>query len=268
MPKDAQATTYNIRNFDPVTAERHASWLVIGKRRSGKSVTLFDLLSKTADHYDVSFAFAQTKESYEKLTTMVPANKCKQNYTEQAMKKVVHGLRKWHESGKKSQRNSVIILDDCMFVTGIMKSDCMRELYMNARNFFVTSFNCVQYMVDMPPAIRTNVDYVVCMKEPSRDNRKKLYKYFFGVFPTFKLFERTFMRVTRDYGCIVLNNCTSSTDVESCIFKYRADPKVQLRRLGRDVFFDMAAEKKQEAMRQKKEQQHKCKDVERIVISP
>ena len=231
---------YNIQEFKPALAETNCTWLIIGKRRSGKSRVLFDLLHHTAPHYDISFAVAETSDSYRRLREIVPADKCKRKYEESFVSNVVKGMRSWHEAPDAPIRRGVLVLDDCLFNAGIMKSEAQREIYMNSRNFYLTSFTTTQYLVDIPPAIRTNIDYVLAMKDPSIDNRKKLYKYFFGVFPSFKAFNTTFQQITKNYGVMVLDNTSSECSVQGTIRKYRANPDIENFRLGKDVFFDIA----------------------------
>ena len=237
---------YEISRLDPATVGNNCTWLLIGKRRSGKSRLLFDLLYHTRANYDIAFAMAETNESFQKLKKMVPCDRCKPKYAESFVIKIVEGMKKWHMNTGRGRRNAVLIQDDCMFNKGILKSECQRDLHMNGRNYGMTTFNTTQYLVDTPPAIRTNIDFVVALKEPSKDNRKKLYKYFFGVFPTFKSFESTFMAITEDFGAMVVDNSGSKCGVEDTIKWYRADPNIPIVKLGKKVFFKIADKKRKQ----------------------
>ena len=175
-------TSYKLRRFDPSVAPCFCTWLLVGRRRSGKSRLLFDLLHRTKHNYDIAFGTAETAESYEKLSQIIPTGSCKKKYDEAFLRHIVSSLRNWHDDPSRARKRAVLILDDCMYNKKIMTSDVQREMYMNGRNFFLTTFNTTQYLVDIPPAIRTNVDFVICMKEPIRENRLKLYKYFSAYF--------------------------------------------------------------------------------------
>ena len=76
--------------------------------------------------------------------------------------------------------------------------------------------------MDITPDIRTNTDYVFALKENIRKNRERMYNEFFGVFPSFPVFDALFLEVTQDYRCLVLDNTKPSTKIEDCVFWYVA----------------------------------------------
>lgn len=269
MPKkEKKKLIYDISEFKPADIKRHCTWMLIGKRRSGKSRLLFDLLHHTAHHYDIAFGIAETTDSYEQLRQIIPWNQCKREYTEEFVARVVDGMRSWHEKPGATPRSGVLILDDCLFNPGILKTESQRQIFMNSRNFNLTSFTTTQYLVDIPPAIRTNIDYVLALKEPSLDNRKKLYKYFFGVFPTFKAFDTTFQQITRNYGAMVLDNTSAECSVSSTVKKYRANPDPVPLPLAKDCFFKMAEKRRIAVQQEKLKQSTRDKDSERVIVTP
>ena len=87
-------------------------------------------------------------------------------------------------------------------------------------------FNTTQYVMAIPPLIRSNIDYVIALKEPVKANRRKLYEYFYGVFPSFEEFESTFAACTDNYGCMVLDRTKGDTSLRSMIRFYRASAKL------------------------------------------
>ena len=80
----------------------------------------------------------------------------------------------------------------------------------------------MQYCMDLPPALRANVDYVFILRENIIQNREKLYKSFFGIFPTFDMFNKVMDACTENYECIVLDNTSKSNKIEDCVFWYKA----------------------------------------------
>ena len=80
----------------------------------------------------------------------------------------------------------------------------------------------LQYAIDLPPALRANSDYIFVFKEPVLANREKLYKNFFGIFPTFDMFNKVMDACTENYECIVLDNTSKSNRIEDCVFWYKA----------------------------------------------
>ena len=82
----------------------------------------------------------------------------------------------------------------------------------------------MQYCMDLPPDLRANVDYLFILRENIIDNQKKLWKYFFGMFPTLASFQQTFMACTENYECLVLDNTSKSNKIEDCVYWYKAKP--------------------------------------------
>tara|TARA_B100000131_G_scaffold235577_1_gene227564 strand:- start:392 stop:784 length:393 start_codon:yes stop_codon:yes gene_type:complete len=80
----------------------------------------------------------------------------------------------------------------------------------------------LQYAIDLPPALRANCDFVFVFKEPVLSNREKLYKNFFGIFPTFEMFNKVLEACTEDYGCLVLDNTVRSNKISDCVFWWKA----------------------------------------------
>ena len=82
------------------------------------------------------------------------------------------------------QQKALLILDDCMFDSKVMKSDAQTEIHLNGRHSGISLINTTQYAMIIPPAIRTNIDYVLVLQDSVLANRKRLYEFFFGNFPS------------------------------------------------------------------------------------
>jgi hypothetical protein len=117
-----------------------------------------------------------------------------------------------------------VLLDDCGFNKKIMSQEDIRLLFMNGRHWKICFMVCLQYMMGMPPDLRTNIDYVFCLRENIIANQKKLYDNFFGCFKKFSHFQEVFNQCTNNYECLVLDNTSKSTKIEDCVFYYKATP--------------------------------------------
>jgi len=105
-----------------------------------------------------------------------------------------------------------------------MTQSDIRQIFMNGRHWKICFMVSLQYMMGMPPDLRTNIDYVFCLRENIISNQKKLYDYFFGCFKKFKYFQDIFNECTNNYECLVLDNTSKSTKIEDCVFYYKATP--------------------------------------------
>jgi hypothetical protein len=76
--------------------------------------------------------------------------------------------------------------------------------------------------MDLPPSLRGQVDYVFVLKDNILENKQKIWKHLFGIFPSFDVFNEVFTQCTEDYGCLVLNVRSTSNKIDETVFWYKA----------------------------------------------
>ena len=57
-----------------------------------------------------------------------------------------------------------------------------------------------QFLGDLPTFFRSNVDYVVTYRTPGIQDRERLYRNFFGVIPSFHMFQSIMDATTENYS--------------------------------------------------------------------
>jgi hypothetical protein len=110
-----------------------------------------------------------------------------------------------------------------------MKDVCIRQCFMNGRHWKIFFMLTMQYCMDLSPDLRANVDYVFILRENVIQNREKLYKSFFGIFPTFDMFNQVMTSCTENYECLVLDNTSKSNKIQDCVFWYKASLRKNFR---------------------------------------
>ena len=140
------------------------------------------------------------------------------------------------------RRNVIIILDDCMYQKGVLKSTAMRSVFMNGRHLCLTLLCSAQYLMDIDVALRCNIDFVFSLRENIIANRQRLYKNFFGVLPTFTVFESVMTACTQDFKALVLDNTkATNADPTDCVLWYKASTDVPEFKLCRPVYWAWAS---------------------------
>jgi hypothetical protein len=242
----------NLSEFDPSAAERHRVWLIIGCRGSGKSVLLMDLLYKTRDHYDCGVAMTATHTTAEVLRKAFPPSLVYPNgynfEVVDALLEATKGL-----AAREKERNCLLLLDDCAFDEKVMKAPAMKEIHLNGRHSRITLMSTTQYCLTVGPLIRTNVDYVLALADNNVANRKRLFQFFFGCFPNFAQFDAVFREVTKDYGCMVLNNTNKTGTVSESVSWYKADEAPGRFRLMKNKMYDLDATTREKVTEHQKE---------------
>jgi energy-coupling factor transporter ATP-binding protein EcfA2 len=220
---DAEQQKICLRKFDFSMLDPDRCVLLVGKRGTGKSVLLRDILSYLTAEYDFGIAMSPTPESQDMFREFMPDMYIYDEYDGDKIAEIVDTLRKYNHNG--IYRRVFVLLDDCMFDSKVLKSLAMRDIHMNGRHLKILFLNIVQYTMDVPKALRAQIDFVFALREPQREYRLNLYKNFFGVFETYEQFAEVLDVCTENYGCIVINNMAKSNNIEDTVFWYRASPK-------------------------------------------
>jgi hypothetical protein len=98
----------------------------------------------------------------------------------------------------------------------------MRQIFYNGRHWNVFFMLTMQYCMDLTPDLRSNIDYIFVFRENILQNREKIWRNFFGIFPTFDMFNQVMNACTENYECIVLDNTIKSNKIEDVVFWYKA----------------------------------------------
>ena len=118
---------------------------------------------------------------------------------------------------------SFCLLDDCLYDASWTKDTNIRSFFLNGRHkdlFFIIT---MQYVMGIPPLLRTNIDYVFILREPYVQNRRRIFENFAGVFPTFDAFCQVMDQCTENYECLVIHTNSKSNKLEDQVFWYKAE---------------------------------------------
>lgn len=229
--------TIRIKKFDPATIKQSRIIFILGKRHTGKSVLMKDLLYRMP-RPDYVLAMAPTEDTLRMFRGFLPESCIFDHFSQEKLDRTVSLQRELVNRGK--QRNVLIILDDCMYQKGVLKSVAMRSIFFNGRHDNIGLICAAQYMMDVDVSLRTNIDYIFTMRETILTNRQKLYKYYFGQFKKFDDFDRVMSSCTSDYKCLVLDGTVSSTEATDSVMWYKASQEVPPFKLCRSVYWQMS----------------------------
>ena len=227
-----------IKRFDPTQVKPHRIILIIGRRGSGKSVLCNDILFHLKDNVDFGLFMTPTEESAAAFRRCAPESWIYDEFNQQKLEEMLRIQRTLSRSNQ--HRNLLCVLDDCMYDKKVLKGTAIRDLHMNGRHLKCQFINCVQYLMDVGPELRSQIDYVVVLKEPIHSNQVKLWKYFFGIFPSFADFASVLQRCTENYSALVLDNTKSTSEISECLYWYKASTNIPRFRIGKDIFWRLA----------------------------
>lgn len=226
-----------IKRFDPKGIKESRIMFLIGKRHTGKSVLMKDLLHDMPCP-DYVLAMAPTEDTLRMFREFLPSSCIFDHFSQEKLDRAVSLQRELVNRGKK--RTLLIILDDCLYQKNVLRSTTMRHIFFNGRHDHISLMCAAQYLMDVDVSLRTNIDYLFCMRENILSNRQKLYKYYFGLFAKYDEFDKVMNACTQDYRALVLDNTQASTVVTEAVRWYKASTSVPDFKLCRPVYWRMA----------------------------
>jgi hypothetical protein len=221
-----------LKKFDISTIAADKVCVFIGKRETGKSFLVKDLLYYHKS-VPIGTVISGTEGANQFYSKMVPSLFIHEEYTpliiSNALKRqklVVKKKMKEELTYGKSNINpsAFLILDDCLYDNSWVKDPNIRSLFMNGRHYKILFIITMQYALGIPPNLRTNIDYVFILRENYVSNRRKLYEHYAGMFPTFEIFCQVMDQCTEDFNCLVINNNAKSNKLEDQVYWYKANP--------------------------------------------
>ena len=218
-----------IKKFNPVVlSDKIASdaspvICIIGKRNTGKSEVIRSLLYYNKN-IPSGIVISPTEMGNKFYGSFCPDSFIHHHFDPELLGRIMTRQRR-HVSkyGKIFKNNLFMILDDCMYDSKeVCGNKHIKEIFRNGRHFQITIVVTAQYVMDLPVALRSNIDYVFCMRENNVANIERLYRSFFGIFPTKYSFSQAFSTVTENYGSIVCDNLSRSNKIDECVYWFRA----------------------------------------------
>lgn len=226
-----------LKKFDMTKIKHDKVVVLIGKRETGKSFLVKDLLwhhqglpcgtviSGTEGANQFYSKVVPPMFIHEEYSPLIIANVLKRQKL--LAKKIANDLNT-RGSTSVDPRN-FLILDDCLYDTRWIRDPNIRYLFMNGRHVHTMFIITMQYAIGIPPNLRTNIDYVFILRENYISNRRKLYEQFAGMFPDFDSFCQVMNQCTENYECLVIDNNAKSNKLEDQVFWYKAAPRQDFR---------------------------------------
>lgn len=221
----------NLKRFDISKISSDNVVVMLGKRNTGKSVLVTDLLYYHRD-IPVGTVISPTESSNQTYSKMVPSLFIHDAPTPELLHRVVHRqkmvMKKFNREKQAFGTSNVdpralLLMDDCMYDKTWTNDKNIAFMFCNGRHLRCFFILCMQYALGMPPKLRNNIDYVFILRENLINNRKRIYDSYCGMFPTFNIFCSVLDACTENYECLVVDNTSKSNRVEDQVFWYKAE---------------------------------------------
>lgn len=152
-------------------------------------------------------------------------------------KKVKKAREKGIKDGLLPQNRAFVVLDDMLADSAWAKDKTIKTIFFNGRHYNLFFILTMQYPLGIPPALRSNIDYVFVFNEPSIKNRKKIYDDYGGCISSFDHFCNILDSCTTDHKCLVIKTSGNSNELKDQIFWYKAQ-KHENFKVGHKLFWE------------------------------
>ena len=167
---------------------------IIGPRQSGKTIMAETIINHLNLPYNVSSA-----------------------HSVQTIQELMDRQRKVIKEKKIDTRSSIIIDENIS-----LKEQSVKELLYNGRHYNITRVLTKQFPHDIAPDLRANFDYIFLLGNNYAETQKVLYEHYGRCFPNFHSFNQVFCEMTKNFGCMVINNRVHESNISEKIFYYKA----------------------------------------------
>jgi len=240
-----------LKKFDPSCIKDDSVVVFIGKRNTGKSYCMKDILS-----YDSSLSagivISPTEQANNFFSKFVPDFLIYDEYEPPIIKKFLDRqininkqkndqLKKYGTSDIDSR--AFLILDDCLYDKRWPNDKNIRSIFMNGRHYKIFFLITMQYCLGLPPILRNNIDYVFIFKNNLIKEREKIYNHYAGVFNDFNTFCNVLSACSDDYNCLVIDNKVQSNKLEDQVKWYKAKEPGNFKLCSPDLWNLCALEK-------------------------
>jgi hypothetical protein len=191
----------------------------IGKRRSGKTVLVSELLYYKR-FFKKGIAICGTYDNVELYRKFIPSIFVYETLDIEKLTKIVNDQKRKIRKG--CGKKMFIILDDCAYDQKFLNSPLMCELFQNGRHLKILLIITAQYCLTLKPKLRGNIDFIFICHEKNPKNREKLFDNFNPILETQKQFNHMMMKYTQDHNVLVIDNITNNIKLNENIYYYKA----------------------------------------------
>ena len=221
-----------IKSRCEIDSRKSPMMVLIGKKDTGKSFLVRDILATTQSYFPVGTVISGTELANEFFQHMVPSKLIHDKYRPEIVSNVIKrqlGIKTARNNDKKVRGGNssidpraFLILDDCLYDNSWINQESTRYIFMNGRHIDMMTIITMQYPLGISPNLRTNVDFIFILRENITRNRRIIYENYAGMFPTFEMFSQFMDQCTEDFNCLVICNGIQSNKLEDQVFWYKA----------------------------------------------
>ena len=229
MSTRVRESSLTLRAFQPRTLRPKTVLVFFGKRGSGKSFALQDVAFHMRRHFQEILVMSATEDGNHTWGAHVPNTFVHTSFKPDVLARTMTRQRAkfqaWQAAGARPADlpHLLIVAEDLMAEDKkCVNNPDMRAIFMNGRHIGITFAMTVQYLMDLPRALRMNIDYAFVMQDRSIGNISRMHEAWAGTVCELPAFRAMVQQCTQDKGAMVIDINSDSGDVPDVIYWYKA----------------------------------------------
>lgn len=215
--------SYEIKRFDPDSIPLGSVCVWVGGRATGKSTNMMYTLYRRRKLVERCIVMSGTNASNGQFDGHVPRSFIYDAYEPD----VIANLIEFQErTFARDHAYTQLGIEDLFWDMQRIKRDRnFTKILMTSRHIGIDGPHMsVQYLMDFPVALRSQVDFWFFTKENKHANRRRIHEHVCGVVKDYDTFDSIMQACTENHSVMVVDNRSKSYDITDQIFWYRAPP--------------------------------------------
>ena len=234
-------SSIDLSSFDVNKIKPYNTCVFIGKRGTGKTVLLKDILYNFKE-LPIGAVISQTAKVTKDFHGIIPDCLIHSRYKPDFIEKIFRSQEKklenlhndlYDEIPDRQERMEYIksdinnycfiVMDDMISDSKTWKNDDkFQSIFFEGRHYLIFFILTMQEPLAIPPKLRSNIDFFFITFTNNNQDIEKLYNIAGGAFNNKKEFRSVLQACTKDYSCMVVDNVVNKNEIEDRIFYYKA----------------------------------------------
>ncbi len=190
---------------------------IIGKEIGSESQLMHNIVSHLSKNLPCGVVISPKNKLTKFYDDIIPTIFILEKYTKETINNILF-RQQIKIQQKTTDPRAYLIMDDCVDSVPFIKNEEIKTIFFEGKCYCLSFVLSMQYPISIPCELRQQFDYIFLLGEETYTYKKKIYEYYAGIFESFEKFNQIFSQITENNKCMIIDNCTRSTDLNKKIF--------------------------------------------------